>query len=51
MKEKSTRRDFLALGLAFPATALGSTSLPGLAGLEAPKLASEPAGGLSFMLV
>src|SRR5512136_2247792 len=51
MKDKSSRRDFLALGLALPATALGSAPLPGLAGLEAPRPASEPAGGLSYRVL
>jgi uncharacterized protein len=51
MKDKSSRRDFLALGLALPATALGSTPLPGLAGLEAPGPADLPAGGLSYRVL
>ncbi len=51
MKDKSSRRDFLALGLALPATALGSTPLPGLAGLEAPRPADPPAGGLSYRVL
>ena len=51
MKDKSSRRDFLALGLALPATALGSTSLPGLSGPQAPKPSAEPAGGLSYRVL
>jgi len=54
MKDKASRRDFLALGLALPATALGSTALPGLPGLpgsEAPRPASAAAGGLSYRVL
>src|SRR5512137_1146995 len=51
MKDKSSRRDFLALGLSLPATALGSAPFPGLAGLEVPRRASEPAGGLSYRVL
>jgi LSD1 subclass zinc finger protein len=51
MKDKSSRRDFLALGLALPATALGSTPLTGLTSPEVSKPASEPAGGLSYRVL
>lgn len=51
MKDKASRRDFLALGLALPATALGSTALPGLPGSEAPRPASAAAGGLSYRVL
>src|SRR5512135_1719876 len=51
MKDKSSRRDFLALGLALPATALGSTPLPGLSGAEAPLPAVQAAGGLSYRVL
>jgi predicted aldo/keto reductase-like oxidoreductase len=51
MKDKSSRRDFLALGLALPATALASTPLPGLPGAEAPRPAAPAAGGLSYRVL
>jgi uncharacterized protein len=51
MKDKASRRDFLALGLALPATALGSTALPGLPGSGAPRPASAAAGGLTYRVL
>jgi predicted aldo/keto reductase-like oxidoreductase len=51
MKDKSSRRDFLALGLAFPATAMASTSVTGVADLQAPKPAPQSSGGLSYRVL
>ncbi|NWG14680.1 MAG: aldo/keto reductase [Acidobacteria bacterium] len=50
MKDKSSRRDFLALGLAFPASAVASTSFSGLTGAPAPKPALQ-SGGLSYRVL
>ncbi len=53
MKDKSSRRDFLTLGLAFPASAMASTSLTSLTGAPAakPALQSSASGGLTYRVL
>ena len=51
MKDKSSRRDFLALGLALPATAVASTSVTGIPEIQAPKPAPQSSGGLSYRVL
>ncbi len=51
MKDKSSRRDFLALSLALPATALASTPRPGLPGSEALRPEAPAEGGLSYRIL
>ena len=51
MKDKSSRRDFLALGLALPATAVASTSVTGIPDAQAPKPAPQSSGGLTYRVL
>jgi len=51
MKDKSSRRSFLAVGLTLPAAALASTTRPNSQGQSGPKLASGPAVELKYRVL
>lgn len=51
MKDKSSRRSFLAVGLTLPAAALASTTRPTSQGQGGPKLASGPAVELKYRVL
>ncbi len=51
MKNRSSRRSFLAAGLVLPATAIASTTRPTLIGSQASKPAAAPSRGLSYRVL
>jgi len=51
MKSKSSRRNFLAAGLALPATALASTSRTALLESKLPGMPADSQGGLTYRVI